>query len=101
MLKAVIGSIRTDECAGIVECTGRACTCLVVEERVICNFEEPRAEMPAVLIAFRREISLHEGILCQVVRFVFVATAEGEQKTAKRVLLTLHMGYKLIACHNL
>ena len=50
MLKAVIGSIRTDECVGIVECTGRACTCLVVEERVICNFEEPRAEMPAVLV---------------------------------------------------
>ena len=52
--------------------------CLVVEERVVGNLEEPRTELSLVLIAGTGEVSLHQRILRQVVGIVFLTTAESE-----------------------
>ena len=73
----------------------------MVEERVVGNLEEPRAEPPPVLIARRREVGLHQGILCQVIGIVFVAAAEGEHEAPQGLLLTLHMADEYFACHGL
>ena len=90
-----------DECAGLVERLRRATARLVVEERVVGNLEKPRAEAPHVLIASRREVGLHQRVLRQVVGLALVAAAEGEQEAAKCLLLTLYLGYELVACHSL
>ena len=53
-----------------------------------------------VPIARRREISLDQCILRQVVGFALIAAAEGEQETAEGFLLALYMGYEYFACHG-
>jgi hypothetical protein len=73
----------------------------VIQESVVGNLEEPRAELPFILIASRREIGLDQRVLCQIVGFVLIATAEGEQKASKCLLLALNMGYENFACHFL
>ena len=59
MLETVIGNCSADERPGIVERLHRATARLVVEKRIIGYLEEPRTETSFVLIARRREVSLH------------------------------------------
>ena len=73
--------------------------CHWVEERVVGNLEEPRAEAASVLIACRREVSLHQRVLRQVVGIALIAAAKGEQEATKCLLLTLYQGDELLACH--
>ena len=58
-------------------------------------------EILLVLIACRREISLDQCVLRQVICITFVAAAEGEQKTTEGILLTLNKGYEDFTCHGL
>ena len=96
----VIGNCSADEGPGIVECLHRATARLVVEERIVGYLEEPRTETSFVLIARRREISLDQCILCQVIGVALIATTKGEQETAEGFLLTLYVGYEYVACHD-
>ena len=90
----------TGECSCFVDALRAAQAHLVVEERVVGNLEEPRTELPLVLITCAGEIGLHERILRQVVGIVFLATAEGEQEASECLLLTLNMGDKYVSCHE-
>ena len=101
MLEGGVGRSVADNHACFLDTRHRTHARTVVEKGVMGNLEEPRAEEPSVLIACRREIGLHQRVLRQVVCVALVATTEGEQKAAKCLLLTLYMGYELIACHNL
>ena len=73
----------------------------MIKECVVGNLEEPRTEAPFVLIASRREISLHQRVLRQIVSIALVAAAEGEQEASECLLLTLHMCYENFAGHGL
>ena len=88
-----------DERTGIVECRHRATACLMVEECIVGYLEEPRAESSFVLIARRREVSLDQRILRQVIGIALVATAEGEQEATKGLLLTLYLSDENFAGH--
>ena len=71
----------------------------VVEEGVVGNLEEPGAELALVLIASRGEVGLDQRVLRQVVGFILVATAEGEQEASQGLLLALYVGYEFFAGH--
>ena len=71
----------------------------VIQKGVVGNLEEPRTEFALVLIAVRREIGLDQSVLRQVVCFIFVPAAEGEQETSQCLLLALYVGYEYFACH--
>ena len=51
MLEGGVGTGVADEPPCLVDALHCAATCLVVEERVVGNLEEPRTEPPLVLIA--------------------------------------------------
>ena len=72
----------------------------VVQEGVVGNLEEPRAELALVLITSRGEIGFDQRILCQVVGFILVTTAEGEQEASQCLLLLLYVGYENFASHS-
>ena len=76
--------MAADECPCLINTLSRAQTCLVVQEVVVGNLEEPRAESAHVLIARTREIGFHQRILCQVVGIALVAATEGEQEANRR-----------------
>ena len=91
--------MAADECPCLINTLSRAQTCLVVQEVVVGNLEEPRAESPHVLIARTREIGFHQRILRQVVGIALVAATEGEQEASQCFLLTFHLCYEYFACH--
>ena len=90
-----------NECPCCLDALHRATTRLVVEERVVGNLEEPRTELSLVLIPCRREVSLDQRILCQVVGIILLATAESKQEASECLLLTLNVGNEFFSCHGL
>ena len=99
VFKGRIGSSAADERARLVNALHRAATCLVAEEGVVGNLEEPRSEFSLVTIASQGEVGLDEGILCQIIGIALVAAAQGEQEASQGLLLTLHMRYEDFARH--
>ena len=100
MFKGRVGIGAANKCSCFVDALRAAQARLVVEECVVGYLEEPRTELPLVLIACAGKIRLHQCILRQVVGIVFLATAEGEQETSECLLLTLNMGDKYVSCHE-
>ena len=99
--KGSVGGSVADECPCLVEAFRGTATGLVVEEGVVGNLKQPRAEPPLLLIACRREVSLDQSVLRKVISFVLVAAAEVEQEAPKSLLLLFHKFYESFACHGL
>ena len=92
MRETAVGRIGARERRCLVERRGCSQTCPVVEERVVGNLEEPRAEAASVLLACTGEVGLHQRVLRQVVGIALIAAAEGELEAAKGLLLTIYQG---------
>ena len=101
MLKGRIGLVTADEPAGFIDALHRAATRLMVEESVMGNLEQPRAETALLQITRRRDVSFDQGILGQVIGITLVTAAQGEQETSQGLLLSLHMRYEDFAGHRL
>ena len=54
VLERRVGGRRADECPRLVDAFHCPTACLVVQEGVVGNFEEPRAKPPLVAVATRR-----------------------------------------------
>ena len=91
MLKGGIGSTVTYQSPRLIQTLHRPATCLMIQERVVGNLEEPGTELPLLMIASRRDVSPHQRILSQVIRIILPATAEGKQEPSQSSLLTLHL----------